>query len=361
MCTGTKFRHQHNRNHKTTTMTSMTMPTVEGRLTTSRKSACCGTSKVQSKVWTSRVIFVVGLGFVAALIGYASNRLLTESERNLAQEQFEAIADRALDKAFGITLRKKLGTTTLASVAANAFPDAQTWPKVNLNGFEEISGNIIETSSGRSMGLLPIVTPESLAEFEDYAYDVVFAGTYPNHTAVSSFGRGVFALDFSLNSTDKRYHDTDGATNWNSPNKIMTPYLAHSLGPSILMANLHSFELFGSLIDAVIACSDERARAVSGDSSGQVSMPQECSVLSDVLILTGSTEDVKSGPGAIIMEPIYPTNNNTVLTGLISSTIVWEEVLDKIFPSKTNGVDCVLETEWQVHTYQVIAGVATLK
>ncbi len=60
------------------------------------------------------------------------------------------------------------------------------------------------------------------------------------------------------------------------------------------------------------------------------------------------------------MEPIYPTNNNTVLTGLISSTIVWEEVLDEIFPSKTNGVDCVLETETQVHTYHVNAGVATL-
>jgi hypothetical protein len=298
---------------------------------------------------------------MAALIGYATNRLLTEPERKLAREQFEAIADRALDKAVGITLRKKLGTTTLASVAANAFPDAQTWPKVNLEGFEEISRNMIETSSGRSMGLLPIVTPNTLAEFEDFAYDVVFAGTYPNDTGVSSFGRGVFAVNPSLNSTDKRYHDTDGATTWNSPNKIMTPFLAHSFGPSILMFNLHFSEIFGRLIDAVIACSDERARAVSDDSNGQVSMPQECSVLSDVLILTGSTVDVKSGPGAIIMEPIYPTNNNTVLTGLISSTIVWEEVLDKIFPSGTNGVECVLKTETQVHTYHVIAGVATLK
>jgi hypothetical protein len=127
------------------------------------------------------------------------------------------------------------------------------------------------------------------------------------------------------------------------------------------MYNLHSTELFGRLVDAVIACSDKRARAVSEDSSGQASRPQECSVLSDVLILTGSTADVKSGPGAIIMEPIYPTNNNTVLTGLISSTIVWEEVLENVFPSKMDGVDCVLETETQVHTYHVIDGVATLK
>jgi hypothetical protein len=339
--------------------TSMPMPlsAAKGLHKASRKLACCD----KSKVCTSRIVFIVGLGCVAALLGYATNRLLTDSERRLAQAQFEAIAEHALDKAVGITLRKKLGITTLASIAANSFPDAQTWPKVNLNGFEEISRNVIETSSGRSMGLLPIVTPTTLAEFEDYAYDVVFAGTYPNDTVVSSFGRGVFALNPSLNSTDRRYHDTDGATYWNSPNKIMTPYLAHSLGPSILMANLHSFELFGRLIDAVIACSDGRARAVSEDSSGQASRPQECSVLSDVLILTGSTEDVKSGPGAIIMEPIYPTNNDTVLTGLISSTIVWEEVFGNVFPSKTNGIDCVLATETQVYTYHVTGGVATLK
>jgi hypothetical protein len=303
----------------------------------------------------------VGKIVVAAALGYATNRLLTDSERTLAQEQFIAIADRALDAAVGLTLRKKLGTTTLASVAANAFPDAQTWPFVNLNGFEEISQNVIEASSGRSMGLLPIVTPERLAEFEDYAYDVVFAGTYPNDTGVSAFGRGVYASSPSLNSTDGRYHDTDGATSWDSPNKIMTPFLAHSLGPSFLMANLHSYELYGRLIDAVIACSDQRARALSDDSSEQASMPLECSVLSDVLILTYSNEDVKSGHGAIIIEPIYPTNDNTVLTGVISSTIIWEEILEKVFPGKTNGIDCVLKTETQVHTYQVIDGVATLK
>jgi hypothetical protein len=33
------------------------------------------------------------------------------------EKRFDAIADRALDKAVGITLRKKLGTTTLAPIA----------------------------------------------------------------------------------------------------------------------------------------------------------------------------------------------------------------------------------------------------
>jgi hypothetical protein len=337
--------------------TSMPLPYVGGRHETSSKLACCG----ETKVWTSRIIFTVGVVAAAAVLGYATNRLLMDSELTLAREQFEAIANRALDRAVEITLRRRLGTTTLASIAANAFPDAQMWPSVNLKGFKEISRTVIEISSGRSMGLLPIVTPKNIAAFEDYAYDVVFAGTYPNDAGISSFGRGVYALNPSLNNTDKRYHDTDGVTSWNSPNNITTPFLAHSLGPSILMGNLHAFELFGRLIDAVIACSNERARAVSDDPSGQASMPQECSVLSDVLVLTGETEDVKSGPGAIIIEPVYPTNDNTVLTGVISSTIVWEEVLERIFPSKMNGVDCVLETEAQIHTYHVHDGVATLK
>jgi hypothetical protein len=51
----------------------------------------------------------------------------------------------------------------------------------------------------------------------------------------------------------------------------------------------------------------------------------------------------------------------TVRAVLHSLFLVWEEVLENVFPSKTNGVDCVLETGTQVHTYPVIDGEATLK
>jgi hypothetical protein len=51
-----------------------------------------------------------------------------------------------------ITLRKRLGTVSMASIASYQFPDAESWPLI-MNGYETISSNLIETSSGREMGL----------------------------------------------------------------------------------------------------------------------------------------------------------------------------------------------------------------
>jgi hypothetical protein len=47
------------------------------------------------------------------------------------------------------------------------------------------------------------------------------------------------------------------------------------------------------------------------------------------------------------------------LTGLITSAIAWDEVLENIFADETSGVDCVLGTETLVYTYHIRNGVAT--
>jgi hypothetical protein len=49
------------------------------------------------------------------------------------------------------------------------------------------------------------------------------------------------------------------------------------------------------------------------------------------------------------------------LTGVLMSTVVWDEVLQNVFTTTVSGVDCVLETENQVYTYHVTNGVANLK
>ena len=46
------------------------------------------------------------------------------------------------------------------------------------------------------------------------------------------------------------------------------------------------------------------------------------------------------------------------LTGLISSSVVWNEVLQDVFSSDVQGVDCVLETVDRVYTYTIVDGVA---
>jgi hypothetical protein len=56
---------------------------------------------------------------------FTANKFMTDSETDLAETQFESIADRALDAAVGITLRKRLGTVSMASIVAYQFPNTE--------------------------------------------------------------------------------------------------------------------------------------------------------------------------------------------------------------------------------------------
>lgn len=270
---------------------------------------------------------------------------LTNTEKDLGETHFESIADRALDTALEIVLRKRLGTVSMASITSYQFPDTESWPFVIINGYEAISSNLIETSSGREMGFCPFVTPEQLPLFEEFAYEY-YEEQFPSGAATSSFGKGVFGVNPALNTTDKRYHETDGSTYYDSPNKVFAPILQHNLGNHpALMLNLHFQETRGTLIDNLITCSKTNY--------------DECTSITDMLILT--SQEVEPGPGALIMQAIYPANNETTLVGVIASSIVWDEVLENIFTDEVSGVDCVLETETQVYTYSVVNGMATLR
>ena len=44
------------------------------------------------------------------------------------------------------------------------------------------------------------------------------------------------------------------------------------------------------------------------------------------------------------------------MTGIVISPIVWSEVLQDIFSSDVQGIDCVLETDEQVYTYAIVDG-----
>ena len=263
--------------------------------------------RMSKAVWAGRIIFLVALVLVAALLGYAAYVLLSHSETSLATVQFKSIADRAMESALGITARKRLGTVSMASVASHANPNASDWPFVVIEGYEEMSTYLIETSSGREMGFCPLVVPENLAAFEDFAYNYYENARnppFPNGTATSSFGKGVWGVNPKLETKDKRYHETDGSTSYGSPNKIFTPILHHNEGPhKALMLNLHFQETRGKVIDYLIECAEARAKKLEQNSSSVV----ECISVTDMLILT--SQEVEPGPGALIMQPIYPAND----------------------------------------------------
>ena len=101
-------------------------------------------------------------------MGWASYSIIRGSQVTLAETEFSSLADRALHFSAETALRKRRGLTTLSSMASEGFPSA-VWPFVQWHGFETIVNHLIDTASGDSMSLLPVVMPEQLQDFEAFA------------------------------------------------------------------------------------------------------------------------------------------------------------------------------------------------
>jgi hypothetical protein len=317
---------------------------------------------IRSRVTQSRIIFLICLACVAIVLGYGAHRLLTEAETTLAHEQFGSIADRAVEMSAFTAQRKRLGCVAIAGIAEETFPDASEWPFVYIKGFASMAKKVQATSEGQAFGLMPLVRQQQIQEYEDFCYEVVFNQSgYPNTTGISPWGKGVFGLDPNKVLAEQRYKvsEVNGTTQWGSPYSYSFPYLYHSKGPSIiLMGDMHSTEAFGTHIDNIITCSAERARLYEVNSTAPL---LTCGGITEIRSLNGGTKvEVKSSPGAVLFQPIYPANNITVLVGIISSTIIWDETLLNVFAAEVSGIDCVLTTETQVYTYQITQGQSIL-
>jgi hypothetical protein len=260
-----------------------------------------------------RLVFLVFLVGMAASFGAVAHYALTRTEVSLAETHYESICDRILEEAVAIAERKRLGTLSMASVVAQMHPDVAAWPFVTIPGYEGIATNIIATSSGQAMGVAPLVRPDQLEEFETFIYDYYETKRnppFPNGTVISSFGKGIWGIDPTINTSDHRYRITDGSTMYGSKHDVITPIITHNDGYSlILLFNSHSEKSRGLAIDSIIDCSNIRAASDNPDS-------HICGKVTGILELVGN--QVSLDPGAILMQPIYPANNSTVVRFNIS-------------------------------------------
>lgn len=313
-------------------------------------------------IFGSRIVFITTLLSVATSFGYLSYYLLSQSEHELTEVQFASIADRAVCSAIENFERKRLGTVSLASVVGGANPHVENWPFATLNNYETIATNLIDTSKGCNMAFAPIVQLEQIESYEQFAYDYYektrLPEPFPAGTAnASSFGKGIWSMDMSLNNTDYRYHDVTGETSYGSPNQIVTPMFQHSQGPSKnLMMNLHSSPLLGGMIDDMLQCA-----ATKIASNGTI---DDCTAITSFKDnATSWTQQIENGPGANIIQPIYPSNDPTTMTGVIVSQLVWGEIMVDTYAKGVNGIDIVLTDNTQdengtlnYYTYHVING-----
>jgi len=212
-----------------------------------------GVERASRQVWIGRILFFASLSGVAAVLGVVSHYFLTRGETELAETQFVSIADRALLEARKIVYHRRWSAMTMASVASEQNPDADKWPFVYVTGFERTVQNLLNASSGKDMGFVPFVRPEQQREWEEFAYDYyensMLPHPFPNGTGVSSFGKGIWAVDKRLNSTDNRYHDTDDT--------VFTPVFHTDEGANpLLMFNVHFEKVRKKAIDNMIDCSN---------------------------------------------------------------------------------------------------------
>mmetsp|Transcript_18150 Transcript_18150/g.30498 ORF Transcript_18150/g.30498 Transcript_18150/m.30498 type:complete len:252 (+) Transcript_18150:94-849(+) len=217
----------------------------------------------QTRLWVARLSFLSFLCIIAAGCGYAANYIITSSETELAESQFELVSRHIVDDKLDLAISQRGASQALSVVFSNEFPDANQWPNVYYEGYSIIGNALLRTSSVQEISFSPFVTPDQLASFEAFAYDKI-ESEYSAGVGSSSFGQGVFGFDIFLDAYDKRYHDVNATTTYGSPNTILAPLLQTLTDTSLLMYNGHSNERVGEAIDRMIACGD-RAHAVHDD------------------------------------------------------------------------------------------------
>lgn len=84
------------------------------------------------------------------------------------------------------------------------------------------------------MGFAPFLfEPETQGPlFEEFAYNVYTKLGWPNTTAQSSFGRGIWAQRRDENGNLQRYHDKTGKTPYPSNYTVLTPLFRTDDGPT---------------------------------------------------------------------------------------------------------------------------------
>ena len=344
-------------------------------------------SKFNRRVTTSRLLFWLFLLLVAVFFAVMAFWLLKTAETTLAEEQFHAIADRALNQSLEITLRQHMGLVTMATMVAETFPDANQWPNIYMNGFRIISQNLQQTSLGEGVAMAVMVKPEQKASFEAFVNQ-----TYePIARDLARWQiQGLYTNGTLYNETD------DASTYWGSPYRVFVPFLYHSWFDNMFYNNYHSHPSRGALVDDIITCTAHRAKDIQlNDKNGTLNaktegavmfgnhwpdphayVPPECSTITELTDLR--TREPIVEPAAIAHQPIFPARNVSVLSGIMTSSVKWVEILKSVFSSQVSGVDCVITSinaktssthnvnyynvnRTKSFTFRVVGGVALLK
>lgn len=204
-----------------------------------------------------------------------------------------------------------------------------------MNSYLNMTEPLSTMTKMRTLSFSMIVTPEQVAGFEAFAYDFYERDGYPN-LGISSIGKGIYAVNAS---TKVRYHDTEGLQH--GERHVLVPILQTgflNLNKGTLMYNFYSEPTRSRTIDAVMNCV-----ADTGISN------KDCTSATDNIQLI---QDATFRPAILIIHPVFPRFNSTVLTGFIQAVFNWDSVFISSLPTYVPTVDVVLSGGTETFTFR---------
>ena len=292
-----------------------------------------------SRMLILRLIFVTSLIVAAIVCGYVSYTVIHGLEDDVAIQTYESVATSALVGAQAITARKVQGGHVMASILSYAFPSAEQWPFIYLDGYAETSSEIAQLASSTSLALIMLVKPNEAKEFEVFAEKTYNENGYAETAGRSEFGFGIYAVDHGIegqniasNYSDGRYPDTSGINPWGGQNEILAPIYLHNIkNAKSLMFNVYSEAFRTTVLDSMIDCAEK----------GKIENKTKpsCGVVTDWVKLV-----VRPGPASVLYQPIFPVNDPSTMVAFTGTSIHWEEVLTNTVPDYVDGLHCVISS-----------------
>jgi signal transduction histidine kinase len=297
---------------------------------------------IKSKICCLRVSFIASMVAAAVICGSVAFKQVEQLELDLAEQTYYSVAASAIKGAQSITQRKIQSTEIMAATISYHFPNASSYPFVALPGYSEISSKVTEVSTSL-LGYSVIVTPEQVPKFERFAAATYLELGYPQGAGMSDFGFGIWRNASASVYNDHRDHDSKSGIEYGGEYSILVPILLVSnTSAANLMYNSYSGNITRSSTDAIINCS------IAANATGT---KPKCTTITNFFEL-----QTKTGPSAVILQPIYPVNDPTTVVGFSTAPITWGDVLNDVVPNSVNGLYCVISSESLSYTYRIDHG-----
>jgi hypothetical protein len=278
---------------------------------------------ISSTTLRHRSYIILVTGVLCALgVGYMVFSLYSSAEVAEFNRDYDLLSNGILQTAMNSLTTMNAICAHTAAIYSTEFPDPAMWPNVAHSRFGAMINPVVKSLHVKNINHIPLVLPEELQAFEDFAYDFFANDTesIPN-LGVSPFGKGVWAVN---TTTDEKFHDTTGETAFNSFSFLAPVFQVVNVAANsfVVMLNTHYDESRGRAIDACISCFYKRVRA--GQST------EGCGALTGFLFLL---QDSVAQPAAILYYPEFPAENSSKLTGFVGAVFNWDTILSSTVPN----------------------------